>query len=67
MKDMTEEQQKQVIEFIDVLRPIHQKECIEQFRRNVPHARIVEIPKGHHYCFIKHEDFVFDEMSKFLC
>jgi len=64
---MTEEQQKQVIEFIDVLRPIHQRECIEQFRRNVPHARIVEIPKGHHYCFIKHEDFVFDEMSKFLC
>lgn len=63
---MTEEQQKQVLEFIDKLRPIHQRECIEQFRRNAPHARIVEIPKGHHYCFIKHEDFVFDEMIKFL-
>ena len=63
---MTEGQKKQVVEFIDTLRPIHQRECIEQFRRNVPHARIVEIPKGHHYCFIKHEDFVFNEMSKFF-
>jgi len=43
---MTEEQKKQVIEFIDTLRPIHQRECIEQFRRNVPHAKIVESPKG---------------------
>ena len=27
---------------------------------------IVEIPKGHHYCFIKHEDMVYTEMMKFL-
>jgi non-heme chloroperoxidase len=63
---MTEEQQSQVIEFIDTLRPPHQRECIEQFRRHVPHARIVEIPKGHHYCFIKHEELVYDEMHRFL-
>jgi pimeloyl-ACP methyl ester carboxylesterase len=49
-----------------MLRPPHQRECIEQFRRNAPHAKIVEIPKGHHYCFIKHEELVFDEMRKFL-
>ncbi len=39
---------------------------LEQFRRDVPHAKIVEIPEGHHFCFIKQEDFVFNEMRKFL-
>jgi hypothetical protein len=63
---MTVEQQEQVIEFIDVLRPPHQRECIEHFRRQVPQARIVVIPRGHHYCFIKHEELVFEEMRKFL-
>ena len=63
---LTEEQQAQVIDFYDNVRPLLQHECIEQFRRSVPHARIVIIPKGHHYCFIKHEELVFDEMRKFL-
>jgi non-heme chloroperoxidase len=63
---MTEEQQAQVVEFIDRLRPPAQRECIEQFRRDVPQARIVIIPGGHHYCFIKHEKQVFDEMHRFL-
>jgi len=51
------------------IREVHlpyQRECIEQFRRLVPHARIVVIPNGHHYCFIKHEALVFDEMTRFL-
>jgi pimeloyl-ACP methyl ester carboxylesterase len=63
---MTAEQQVQVVEFYATVRPALQRECIEQFRREVPHARVVVIPKGHHYCFIKHEELVFDEMSKFL-
>lgn len=63
---MTTEQQAQVIEFFDVLRPPVQKASIEAFRRSVPHAVIVEIPHGHHYCFIKHEELVFEEMRKFL-
>jgi non-heme chloroperoxidase len=63
---MTEEQQAQVIDFYDNVRPPLQHECIEQFRRSVPHAKIVVIPKGHHYCFIKHEELVLDEMRKFL-
>jgi len=63
---MTAEQQAQVVEFYATVRPALQRECIEQFRRAVPHARIVIIPKGHHYCFIKHEELVFDEMRKFL-
>ncbi len=63
---MTAEQQAQVVEFIDVLRAPIQKECFELFRHRVPHARIVIIPKGHHYCFIKHEALVVEEMRRFL-
>lgn len=63
---MTEEQKALVIEFFDTVRPRLQRELIEQFQRSVRHARIVEIPNGHHYCFIKHEELVFDEMRKFL-
>lgn len=63
---MTEEQKATVIEFFDIIRPPLQRELIEQFRRSVPHARIVEIPNGHHNCYIKHEELVFDAMRKFL-
>jgi len=63
---MTEEQKALVIEYFDKVRPPLQQELIEQFRRSVPHARIVEIPNGHHICFIKNEELVFDEMRKFL-
>jgi len=63
---MTDEQKGLVIEYFDRVRPSLQRELIEQIRRSVPHARIVEIPNGHHYCFIKHDELVFDEMRKFL-
>jgi non-heme chloroperoxidase len=63
---MSAEQQAQVIEFFDKVRRPYNKEWIEQFRHTVPHARIVEIPHGHHYCFIKQEELVFNEMRKFL-
>ncbi len=63
---MTEEQKVQVREYCDHVRPPLQRELIAQFQRNVPHARVVEIPNGHHYCFIKHDKIVFDEMRKFL-
>jgi len=63
---LTEEQKVLSLEFAKTVRLPIQRECIEQFRRDVPHAKIVEIPQGHHYCFIKHADFVFDQMRKFL-
>jgi non-heme chloroperoxidase len=63
---MTDEQKALVTEFFDVIRPPLTRECMERFRRDVPHAEIVEISKGHHHCFIKHENLVFDEMRKFL-
>ena len=63
---MTSEQQTLVIEFFDKFQQPWNLHSIEQFRRNVPHAKIVEIPRGHHYCFIKQEEIVFDEMNIFL-
>jgi non-heme chloroperoxidase len=63
---MSEAQQKQVIQFFETTRHIWIQQSIEQFRHNVPHAKIVEIPHGHHYCFIKNEELVFSEMRRFL-
>ncbi len=63
---MTEEQKAQVVEYLDVVRPAYEWACIEQFKRDVPQAQIVVIPNGHHYCFIRHEELVYEEMSRFL-
>lgn len=63
---MTGEQKAEVIEFYDSVRASLTRECMDQFHQSVPQAEIVEIPKGHHYCFIKQEDLVFDYMSSFL-
>ncbi len=63
---MTEEQKVQVLDYFHYERIPHTKEYIEQFRRSLPHARIVVIPNGHHYCFLKQADFIFNEMRSFL-
>lgn len=50
------------------------REVMEPYFRSVtaeiqikfPHAKIIVIPGGHHYCFIAQEDLVHDEMRKFL-
>jgi non-heme chloroperoxidase len=63
---MTEEQKVQIMEHFETTDNPWVKENIENFQRNVPHARIVEIQQGHHYCFIKQEELVYEEMRKFL-
>jgi hypothetical protein len=63
---MTEEQKAQIVEHIEVRENPWTKESIELFRQNVPHAKIIEIPQGHHYCFIEQEELVYEEMRKFL-
>lgn len=63
---MSAEQQAQMIQFFDTVIQPWNMHSIQQFRRNVPHAKIVEIPGGHHYCFIKQEERVFNEMRQFL-
>jgi len=63
---MTEEQKTQITKHFEMVETPWTRENIEQFKRNVPHAKIVEIPDGHHYCFIAQEEFVYNEMRKFL-
>jgi len=63
---MTGEQKAQVIDYFKNDRVPHVKEYIEQFRRSVPQARIAVLPNGHHYCFLKQADLVFNEMRSFL-
>jgi pimeloyl-ACP methyl ester carboxylesterase len=63
---MTADQKVQVIDFFKTVLQPHQRKYIEQFQRKVLHARVVEIPSGHHYCFIKQEEVVFEEIIKFL-
>ncbi len=63
---MTEEQKVQVTNFFKTVIQPYQKKYIAQFQIRVPQARVVEIPRGHHYCFIKKEEIVFDEMRRFL-
>ena len=63
---MTEEQKTQIRDHVETRENFWTRESIEQFRKNVPHAKIIEIPQGHHYCFIKQEELVYEEMRKFL-
>jgi pimeloyl-ACP methyl ester carboxylesterase len=42
------------------------RSVISEFQNRFPHAKIVEIPDGHHYCFMVQEELVHDEMRKFL-
>jgi len=63
---MTDEQKTKVMDYFRTVLTPFQKRTIRQFQRNLPQAKIMEIPKGHHYCFIKQEELVFGEMRKFL-
>lgn len=64
--DYTEEQKAAYDQFVrDVQEPFFWS-LIAEFQDRFPHAKVVLIPGGHHYCFIAHEDLVHDEMRKFL-
>jgi pimeloyl-ACP methyl ester carboxylesterase len=42
------------------------RSLISEFQNRFPHAKVVVIPDGHHFCFIAQEELVYDEMRKFL-
>lgn len=63
---MNEEQQEEVLDFFRTVGGPFQRNYIKQFMQKVPHAKILEIPNGHHYCFIKQKESVLNEMRKFL-
>jgi len=39
---------------------------ISEFQNRFPHAKVIVIPDGHHYCFIAQEELVYNEIRKFL-
>ena len=49
----------------DIAKPFF-RSLISEFQVRFPHAKIIVIPDGHHYCFIAQEDLVYEEMSRFL-
>jgi pimeloyl-ACP methyl ester carboxylesterase len=63
---MTDEQKAEILNHVETRENLWTRECIELFQQNVPHAMIVEIPYGHHYCFIDQEELVYEEMRRFL-
>jgi hypothetical protein len=63
---MTEEQKAELKNHVLTREDAWTRESIELLRRNVPHARLIEIPEGHHYCFIEQEELVYKEMKRFL-
>ena len=42
------------------------RSLISEFQNRFPHANIVVIPDGYHFCFIAQEELVYGEMRKFL-
>ncbi len=63
---MSAEQKAQVLDFFKSRLAPYIERSINQFQRAMPQARVSVIPHGHHYCFLKHEEIVYDEMRRFL-
>lgn len=63
---VTDEQRQLACQYDQDVRLPFRKGLIREFQNRFPHAKIIEIPDGHHYCFIAQEEFVFEEMRKFL-
>jgi pimeloyl-ACP methyl ester carboxylesterase len=62
----TEEQKASFYEFHRNIDEPFGRSLISEFQSRFPHAKIVVIPEGHHYCFIAQEELVYGEMRKFL-
>jgi len=62
----TEEQKAAFDQFYRDVEEPFSRSLIAEFQNRFPHAKIVEIPNGHHYCFIVQEDLVYGEMRRFL-
>jgi pimeloyl-ACP methyl ester carboxylesterase len=62
----TEEQKKAADDFHRNQWKPFARQVTARFKKNIPQAKVIEIPDGHHYCFIAQENLVYDEMRKFL-
>jgi non-heme chloroperoxidase len=62
----TEEQKAAFDQFYRDVEEPFARSVISEFQNRFPHAKIIEISNGHHYCFIVQADLVYAEMRKFL-
>jgi len=62
----TEEQKAAFDQFHRSVEQPFFRSLISEFQERFPHARILVIPDGHHYCFIAQEELVYREMLNFL-
>ena len=62
----TEEQKAAFAQFHENIAQPFFWSLISEFQSRFPHAKIVVIPEGHHYCFIAQEELVYREMRNFL-
>jgi pimeloyl-ACP methyl ester carboxylesterase len=62
----TEEQKASFDQFFLHVRNPFYMSLISVFHKRFPHAIIVVIRDGHHFCFIAQEELVYEEMRKFL-
>ena len=62
----TEEQKASYGQYFRYVREPVLRSVISDFQNRFPHAKIVVIPDGHHYCFMVQEELVYEEMQKFL-
>lgn len=63
---MTQEQRSLVLTWFEQDRIPYLRTWMQEFHRRVPQAQVVEIPGGHHYCFLAHEEVVVGAMREFF-
>jgi pimeloyl-ACP methyl ester carboxylesterase len=63
---MNEAEQKQMVEFFEAVQGPWFRRSTEQFRRDMPHAKIVELPHSHTYFILTQGELVYNEMITFL-
>lgn len=62
----TEEQRKAADDFHRKRFVPFSEQVTARFKKEIPQAKVIDIPDGHHYCFIAQEELVYEEMRKFL-
>jgi hypothetical protein len=62
----TEEQKAAFDQFHRSVEQPFFRSLVSEFQARFPHAKIIVIPDGHHYCFIAQEELVYNEIRKFL-
>jgi pimeloyl-ACP methyl ester carboxylesterase len=62
----TDEQKASFDQYFQNVRNPFYMSLISEFQSRFPHAKIVTLPDGHHFCFIAQEELVYNQMQKFL-